>query len=312
MKVLVTGGAGFIGANLVRRLLDLGHEPVVFDDFSTGLESNLVGLDVPISRGSLVDPEAVAASVRKVDAVMHLGARGSVSRSIANPVATHEVNATGTLNVLEAARVEDLYVVMASSSSVYGANPLLPKVERTWTQPLSPYAASKLAGEGYMFGYQSSYRMSTLVMRFFNVFGPWQRPDHDYAAVVPKWLWKIMTRQPIEIHGDGAQTRDFTYVESVVEILIESLEKRVTLDSPVNLAFGNQVSLLQVLTRMESLLGVSPDIQFVPPRVGDVRHSENNPSLLRSVFPSVNPVALEPALEKTAEWLSIHYPTRGR
>lgn len=307
MRVLVTGGAGFIGTNLVYSLLGLGHEPIVFDDFSTGLESNLAGVDVQMNRGNLDDAEAVAASVRGVDAVVHLGARGSVPRSIAQPVATHQVNATGTLNVLEAARTEGAYVVMSSSSSVYGANPLLPKVERTWTQPLSPYAASKLAGEGYMLGYQASYGMPTLVLRFFNVFGPWQRPDHDYAAVVPKWLWKMMTGQSIEVHGDGTQTRDFTYVDSVVDVLVDALERRVSLDSPVNLAFGKRVSLLGVLGRMEALLGVSPKVEFAEPRVGDVRNSENDPTLLRSIFPSVEPVALDPALERTADWLREHH-----
>ncbi len=307
MRVLVTGGAGFIGTNLVRRLIELGYEPSVFDDFSTGLQSNLDGLDIRVNRGSLNDAEALAASVRGVDAVVHLGARGSVPRSIAHPVATHEVNATGTLNVLEAARTEGAYVVMSSSSSVYGANPLLPKVERTWTQPLSPYAASKLAGEGYMLGYQASYGMPTLVLRFFNVFGPWQRPDHDYAAVVPKWLWKMMTSQPIEVHGNGTQTRDFTYVDSVVDVLVDALERRVSLDSPVNLAFGNRVSLLEVLAQMEALLGVSPEVEFAESRVGDVRNSENDPTLLRSVFSTVQPVELVPALERTADWLRQHH-----
>lgn len=310
MRVLVTGGAGFIGTNLVRRLTEDGHKAVVFDDFSTGLESNLSGLDVQVNRGSLDDADAVAASVRDVDAVVHLGARGSVPRSIAHPVATHQVNATGTLNVLEAARAEGAYVVMSSSSSVYGANPLLPKVERTWTQPLSPYAASKLAGEGYMLGYQASYGMSTLVLRFFNVFGPWQRPDHDYAAVVPKWLWKMMSGQPIEVHGDGTQTRDFTYVDSVVDVLVDALERRVSLDSPVNLAFGKRVSLLEVLGRMEALLGVVPEVKFAEPRVGDVRNSENDPTLLRSVFPNVVPMELDPALERTADWLREHHRDR--
>ena len=307
MKVLVTGGAGFIGTNLVRRLLETGHEPIVFDDFSTGLESNLAGLDVRVDRGDLADAPTLAASVRGVDAVVHLGARGSVPRSVAYPVATHEVNATGTLNVLEAARAEGTYVVMSSSSSVYGANPLLPKIERTRTQPLSPYAASKLAGEGYTLGYQASYGMPTLVLRFFNVFGPWQRPEHNYAAVVPKWLWKMMTRQPIEMHGDGTQTRDFTYVDSVVDVLIDAVERRVSLDSPVNLAFGKRHTLLEVLARMEALLGVAPRVEFTAPRVGDVRNSENDPTLLRSVFPSVEPVELDPALEKTAEWLGEHH-----
>jgi len=195
---------------------------------------------------------------------------------------------------------------MSSSSSVYGANPLLPKVERTWTQPLSPYAGSKLAGEGYMLGYQASYGLPTLVLRFFNVFGPWQRPDHDYAAVVPKWLWKMMTAQPIEVHGDGTQTRDFTYVDSVVDVLVDALHRRVSLDSPVNLAFGRRVSLLEVLGEMEELLGVNAQVQFTAPRVGDVRNSENDPSLLHSIFPDVKPVELDAALKKTAEWLKEH------
>lgn len=306
MKVLVTGGAGFIGTNLVRRLVAEGHEPVVFDDFSTGLESNLAGLDVKVVRGSLVDPEAIAGAAVGVDAIVHLGARGSVPRSIEYPVATHETNATGTLNVVEAARQTGTYVVMSSSSSVYGANPLLPKVERTWTQPLSPYAASKLAGEGYMLGYQASYELPTLVFRFFNVFGPWQRPDHDYAAVVPKWLWKAMTGQVIEVHGDGTQTRDFTYVDSVVDVLMDAVQRRVTLDSPINLAFGRRHSLLDLLERIEALMGVTPRVEFVAPRVGDVRNSENDPALLMETFPTVEPVDLDPALERTAAWLEEH------
>lgn len=307
MRVLVTGGAGFIGTNLVRRLQSAGHEPVAFDDFSTGLESNVAGLDVEVIRGSLVDPESVARAARGVDAIAHLGARGSVPRSIEFPVATHEANATGTLNVVEAARRSSTYVVMSSSSSVYGANPLLPKIERTWTQPLSPYAASKLAGEGYMLGYQASYGLPTLVLRFFNVFGPWQRPDHDYAAVVPKWLWQAMTGQVIEVHGDGSQTRDFTYVDSVVDVLMEAIQHRTSLDSPINLAFGRRYNLLGLLERIEAILGVAPRVKFVPARVGDVRNSENDPALLREVFPMVEPVDLDHALARTAAWLQEHH-----
>ncbi len=307
MKVLVTGGAGFIGSNLVRRLIDVGHEPVVFDDFSSGLESNLAGLGVRTVHASLEDAEAVAASLDDVDAVAHLGARGSVPRSIADPVITHDVNATGTLNVLQAARLNNTYVLFSSSSSVFGGNPLTPKVERTWTQPLSPYAASKLSGEAYMLGYQNVYGVPSLVLRFFNVFGPWQRPDHAYAAVIPKWLWKVMSGQPIEIHGDGHQTRDFTFVDSVVDVLIDALERRVSLDSPVNLAFGRRVSLLEILGKIEQLVGGEPEVIFGPSRTGDVRNSENDPTLLRSVFPSVEPVELGPALEQTSTWLLERY-----
>lgn len=158
-----------------------------------------------------------------------------------------------------------------------------------------------------MLGYQASYGMPTLVFRFFNIFGPWQRPDHDYAAVVPKWLWKAMTGQVIEVHGDGSQTRDFTYVDSVVDVLVDAVERQVSLDSPVNLAFGRRYSLLDVLERIERLLGVTPRVEFVAPRVGDVKNSENDPALLRSVFPSVEPVDLDPALERTAAWLREHH-----
>jgi len=306
VRVLITGGGGFIGANLVRRLVSAGHEPEVLDDFSTGFRSNIAGLDVRVHEVNLRERALVSRAVDGVDAVVHLGARGSVPRSIANPIATHECNATGTLNVLEAARTTGAYVVLSSSSSVYGANLLLPKIERTWTQPLSPYAASKLAAEGYALSYQASYGLETLVLRFFNVFGPWQRPDNDYAAVVPKWLWRMMNGQRIEVHGDGMQTRDFTYVDSVIDILVDALERRVSKDSPVNLAFGSRISLLDVLAHMENLLGISPEVEFVARRVGDVENSQNDPALLRSLFPSVQPMDLEPALEKTAQWLQSY------
>ena len=158
-----------------------------------------------------------------------------------------------------------------------------------------------------MLGYAASYGLPTLVFRFFNVFGPWQRPDHDYAAVVPKWLWRAMTGQVIEVHGDGTQTRDFTYVDSVVDVLTQALDGRVALDTPVNLAFGRRYSLLDLLERIEALVGTTLKVEFLPPRVGDVRNSENDPALLRSVFPSVEPVDLDPALEMTAAWLSEHH-----
>ena len=303
MRVLVTGGAGFIGTNLVRRLLDSGHEPRVFDDFSTGLASNLAGLDVDVIEGSLADPDAVGRATVGMEAIVHLGARGSVPRSIEDPIATHEVNATGTLNVLEAARRAGAHVVLASSSSVYGSNTALPKVEDTWTRPLSPYAASKLAGESYALAYRTSYELPVLALRFFNVFGPWQRPDHDYAAVVPKWLWRMMRGEPIQVFGDGLQSRDFTYVDTVVDVLTEGLDRRVSWGSPINLAFGNRHSLLSLIAAMEEVLGVRAEVEFLPERPGDVRDSENDPALLRETFPDVLPTPLDEALHVTADWL---------
>jgi UDP-glucose 4-epimerase len=304
VRVLVTGGAGFVGTNLVRRLLTDGYEVTVLDDLSTGLLSNLEGLDLRFVEGTLTDPEIVAESARDAEVIVHLGARGSVPRSIEHPVPTHEVNATGTLNVLEAARATGAYVVFSSSSSVFGANPQLPKTERSWTQPMSPYAASKLAAEGYVMGYRAAYGMPALVLRFFNIFGPWQRPDHDYAAVIPKWLWKIMNGEPIEVHGDGTQTRDFTYVNSIVDVLLSAIERRLSPDSPVNLAFGRRVSLNELLAEMEAVLRVAPVVTYGPPRPGDVRDSQNDPRLLLELFPETQAAELAQALRDTAEWLS--------
>ena len=303
MRVLVTGGAGFVGTNLVRRLLTDGYEVTVLDDLSTGLLSNLEGLDLRFVEGTLTDPETVAESARGAEVIVHLGARGSVPRSIEHPVPTHEVNATGTLNVLEAARATGAYVVFSSSSSVYGANPQLPKTERSWTQPMSPYAASKLAAEGYVMGYRAAYGMPALVLRFFNIFGPWQRPDHDYAAVIPKWLWKTMSGEPIEVHGDGSQTRDFTYVDSVVDVLLSAIERRLSPDSPVNLAFGRRVSLNELLAEVRSVVGVTPVVKRREPRLADVKDSQNDPQLLQQLFPGVRAADLHESMQRTAEWL---------
>ena len=303
VRVLVTGGAGFIGTNLVRRLVQMGHEPRVLDDLSTGLPDNLDGLDVEVREVSLVDADAVSDAAVGMDAIVHLAARGSVPRSIADPLATHLVNATGTLHVLEAARQRDVPVILSSSSSVYGANTDLPKSEDMWTRPLSPYAASKLAAESYALAYQTSFGLPVLALRFFNVFGPWQRPDHDYAAVVPKWLWRMMQGEPIQVFGDGQQSRDFTYVDTVVDVLVDALQRRLSLNTPVNLAFGVRLTLVDLIQAMQRVLGREALVEYLPERLGDVRDSENDPTLFREVFPSVEPLPLEPALERTAAWL---------
>ena len=190
MRILVTGGAGFIGANLVRTCLAHDHEIVVLDDLSTGNLDNLEGTDVTFIHGSVTDATTVRRAASDVDSIVHLAARGSVPRSLKDPVATHEVNATGTLNVLEAARLSrGQQVIMASSSSVYGANPELPKREDSATRPMSPYAASKLAAEGYAVAYRTAYDLPTLAFRFFNVFGRFQSAGHAYAAVIPCLLY---------------------------------------------------------------------------------------------------------------------------
>lgn len=305
MKVLVTGGAGFIGVNLVHRLLREGIEVTILDDFSTGLRENVTGLPVTVISGSITDEETVKVAVDGVGHVVHLAARGSVPRSLRNPIATHTVNATGSLNVLEASRQQGAYFVAASSSSVYGANLESPKDEMMRVAPMTPYAASKLAAESYVQAYQHSYGLEALTFRFFNVFGPWQRPDHEYAAVIPKWIWKALQGEQIIVNGDGGIVRDFTYIDDVVELLMQAIAGRVSHPTPINLAFGNPVSLLDIVEALRGSLDGLTEV-YGPGRPGDVLHSENDPSLLLSIFPNVTTTPFEVGLAKTIQWLSEH------
>ena len=301
-KIVVTGGAGFIGSNLVERLLSKGHEITVVDDLSTGLKSNLDLNKITFHELSLTNRDGLAKALNGVDAIVHLGARGSVPRSLKNPIATHDVNATGTLNVLEAARSNGAQVIFSSSSSVYGRNGQLPKDESMWLSPLTPYAASKLAAEGYVQAYGAAYEVPVTLLRFFNVFGPKQRPDHEYAAVLPKWIWKAMNNEAIDVYGDGSQTRDFTYVRTVLDVIEDAISRGVRTEGAVNLAYGNRISLL---TTIDLLKGHFPDLKvnFIDIRPGDVKDSQNDPVLLKKLFPDVTPTEFPVALSETVNWL---------
>ena len=301
-KIAVTGGAGFIGSNLVERLLSKGHEVTVVDDLSTGLKSNLDLNKITFHELSLTNRDGLAKALNGVDAIVHLGARGSVPRSLKNPIATHDVNATGTLNVLEAARVSGAQVIFSSSSSVYGRNSQLPKDETMWLSPLTPYAASKLAAEGYVQAYGAAYEVPVTLLRFFNVFGPKQRPDHEYAAVLPKWIWKAMNNEAIDVYGDGSQTRDFTYVRTVLDVIEDALDRGVRTEGAVNLAYGNRISLL---TTIDLLKVHFPELKvnYVDIRPGDVKDSQNDPVLLKKLFPDVTPTEFPVALSETVNWL---------
>lgn len=303
MTVLVTGGAGFIGSNLVRALSARGDEVRVLDDLSTGLVSNLAGIDVAAAEGSITDPAAVQMAMDGVTSVVHLAARGSVPRSVADPIGNHSANDTGTLNVLEAARAVGAHVVFSSSSSVYGVNTELPKREEMWTQPMSPYGASKLAAESYLMAYRDVYGLSALALRFFNVYGPRQRPDHDYAAAIPRFAWAALNDQQISVHGDGEQTRDFTHVDAVVRVLIDAVDRRVSWDRPVNLAFGDRISINDVVTELSRQLDRPLDVVHTEARPGDVRHSQNDPTLLMRVFPTAEPVGFADGIASTLGWL---------
>ena len=233
MKVLITGGAGFIGANLSRALTRSSaiDEVRVLDDLSTGTRANLDGVDgveVRFTEGSVLDYELLRKVSDGVDSIVHLAAIASVPLSLATP-ATHDAGATGTLNVFEAARELGVpHVVVASSSAVYGSNPKLPISEDDWTRPLSPYAVSKMATEGYALAYQASYGMKTLAFRFFNVYGPLQPAEHAYAAVIPKFIDAALTGRPLTICGDGTQSRDFTFVTDICQVIVSAVVGQVS------------------------------------------------------------------------------------
>ena len=304
MHLLITGGAGFIGSNLARVALGRGHQVRLIDDLSTGRRSNLDGLEVDLVEDTILDADAVTAATVGCDAVVHLAAIPSVPRSVANPRATHEANTTGTLNVLEAARANSVqHLSCASSSSVYGANPKLPKSEFDYTRPMSPYAVSKQATEGYTLAYQVSYGLPTMAFRFFNVYGPGQPADHDYAAVIPKFLEAALHSRPVTVHGDGTQSRDFTYVDTVCEVLLEAAERRVISSDPVNLAYQTNTSLLQLLALMENQLGHPIAREYTASRVGDVKASQADCSRVQQLFPDVQPLDLDEGLRRTTAWM---------
>lgn len=314
MKVVVTGGAGFIGANLVRHLL--GHrsvdQVVVLDDFST---ADRASLDTPatatatVVEGTILDDEALDAVLPGAGAVVHLAARPSVPRSIADPVASHAANATGTLAVLEAMRRHEVgHVVVASSSSVYGANAALPKTESMLPMPRSPYAVSKLATEQYALAHAAVYGFSSMAFRFFNVYGPGQLAGHAYAAVIPAFVDAALAGRPLPIHGDGTQSRDFTYVDDVCTVITRSVVDRIGHHLPVNLAFGGRHTLLDVIDALEGILGHPVERAHEANRAGDVPHSQADQTSLRSQFPDLVPTELVDGLRATVDW---HRAPRG-
>lgn len=304
MNVLVTGGAGFIGANLCRALELAGHTVTAFDDLSTGYSGNLDGTATELIVGTILDTDALAAAVGPADTVVHLAARPSVPRSIVDPVASHLVNATGTVNVLEAARHDgNRHVISAGSSSVYGANPELPKHEGLAARPLSPYAASKLATEAYTLAYGHSYGLPTLAFRFFNVFGPLQAAGHAYAAVIPAFVDAALRGEPIPLNGDGTQSRDFTFIDTLTAVVVDAVNRQVTSDLPVNLAYGTRTDLSTVISMLGDLVDGEITVERRPVRPGDVAHSQADDSRIRALFPDIEPVPLAIGLKVTVDWM---------
>jgi len=304
-RVLVTGGAGFIGSNLAHALLGRGDEVRVLDNFSTGDRANLAGLDVEIVEGELRSYERVHNAVRKAEIVYHLGALGSVPRSIQDPLTSSAVNVEGTLNVLLAARDEGVRrVVYSSSTSVYGSTRELPTTEESPPDPISPYAVTKLAAERYCVSFSRVYEsFESVVLRYFNVFGPRQSPFSQYAAVVPRFVTAIDAGQQIEIHGDGEQSRDFTYVGNVVDATIRAGEADGVTGEIFNVAGGSPTSVNRIADTIGEILGKPVERRHLPSRAGDIRNSWADLSKSERVLGYAPEIALEDGLRRTIEFL---------
>lgn len=302
MRILVTGGAGFIGANLVKALLAKNIEVTILDNLATGSVDNLTGLECEVITGSILDLEILKKSIVKADRVIHLAALPSVPRSLVDPIATNNVNVCGTLNVLNIAKDFGIHTIVASSSSVYGKNPVMPKKEDMELLPASPYAVSKLATEHYALAFQDSYGLKTLAFRFFNVFGPLQSPNHAYAAVIPSFLYSVLKKKPVLVHGDGKQSRDFTFVETVCEVLAVSSINQLHNREAVNLAFGTNINLIEVIEFIKKYIDPNIEINFTEPRVGDVKHSQAANESLTKLVPDLIPTSFVDGLIKTWEW----------
>ena len=301
----MTGAAGFIGSNLVRALLERGGTVRAIDSLATGRRSNLVDVEQQIEfiEADLRDPQAVSRAMEGVEVVFHQAALPSVARSVADPLASHEVNATGTLRLLQAARQSGVRrFVYASSSSVYGDTPALPKREDLATNPLSPYAVSKLAGEHYCRVFTRLFGLETVSLRYFNVFGPRQDPTSEYAAVVPKFIAAMSRGEAPEIHGDGTQSRDFTYVANVVDANLRAADAPGVGGEVLNVACGRRASLLDLVATLNDILGTTIEARFGEPRPGDVKHSLADISRARSLLAYEPRVQLEEGLARAVAW----------
>jgi UDP-N-acetylglucosamine/UDP-N-acetyl-alpha-D-glucosaminouronate 4-epimerase len=302
---LVTGGAGFIGSHIAERLVRDGHRVRLLDDFSSGKEANLGSIldAVEIVRGDIRDARLVNEAAKGVDIVFHEAALGSVPRSVADPISTHEVNITGTLNVLLAARDAGVKrVVHASSSSVYGETPILPKHEEMTPQPLSPYALSKLVGEQYGKVFKQVYGFEVVTLRYFNIFGPRQDLESQYAAVIPRFITALLTGKSPVVYGDGLQSRDFTYVDNVVDANLLASEAEGAAGQAFNVACGGRYTLNELLTRLREMIGSEIRATYEPVRTGDVRDSQASIEAAERVLGYRVSVGFEEGLRRTVEW----------
>lgn len=303
--ILVTGGAGFIGSHLVEALVARGERVRVLDDFSTGWRENLAGVAhrIELVEGDVAHLPTVQAAMEGVDHVLHQAALPSVPRSIEDPAATHRANVQGTLNVLLAAKEAGVKrVVYASSSSVYGDSPQLPKRETIPPRPLSPYAASKVAAEEYCRVFAHVYGLPTVILRYFNIFGPRQDPTSQYAAVIPKFITAMLRGKRPVIYGDGRQCRDFTYVDNVVRANLLACQDGIPSGEVFNVACGRRHTVLELVEVLNHILGTEIEPRFAAPRPGDVRHSLASLTKAEEVLGYRVVVDFLAGLQRTVEW----------
>jgi nucleoside-diphosphate-sugar epimerase len=299
---LITGGGGFIGANLARALLREGVAVRVLDNWATGRRANLadISAEIELIEGDVRDLATVRRAVAGVNVVLHQAALPSVPRSIVDPLATNEVNVTGTLNVLLAARDAGVErVVCASSSSIYGNGATLPKVEHMPAEPLSPYAVSKLAAERYCLAWTQVYGLPVIALRYFNVFGPYQDPDSHYAAVIPRFIALMRRGEQPRIYGDGLQTRDFTYVENVVRANLLAARAPSDVSGVFNVACGERIALRSLVDRLNAILGTSIAARYEAPRPGEVRDSQADITKIRATLGYAPAVPFDEGLRRT-------------
>ena len=305
MRALVTGGAGFIGSNLVRALLDRGDEVKVLDNLSTGHAANLQGLDAELVEGDLRSYERVSTAVKGVEVVFHQGALPSVPRSIQDPLTSSAVNVEGTLNVVMAARDHGVRrVVVASSSSVYGDAPGMPRREDQPLSPMAPYAVSKLAAEQYTLVASKVFGLETVALRYFNVFGEHQDPLSGYAAVIPKFIRLMLAGEPPTIFGDGQTSRDFTHVENVIQANLAAAESPGAVGLPINVAMGDSNTLNDLVTLLNEIMGTEIEAVYGDPRPGDVPESLADLSRAREALGYEPRVDFVTGLRRTIDWIA--------
>jgi nucleoside-diphosphate-sugar epimerase len=306
-KYLVTGGAGFIGSNLVRYILAKGHDVVVVDNFATGKRQNIADFvdNIEFIEGDIRDRDTMDKAVAGVSAIFHEAALGSVPRSVEDPLTSHDVNVNGTLTVLEAARAGGVKrVIFAASSSAYGDREESPKHEAMVPLPISPYAANKIACESYMQAYAACYGMETLCLRYFNVFGPYQDPEGAYAAVIPAFVSNILKGQTPVVFGDGEQSRDFCYIDNVCEAnwLAANAPAQVCDGIAINIACHAHTTLNEILAMLNELMNANVEAEYTDPRAGDVKHSLADVSLAKKTIGYEPKIFFADGIRKAINW----------